>query len=281
MEVIDTGNSSLNEKSEDQKLKDELLMHELKSRETRNKMFGGIILIGLGIVFLARQMGVSLPHWMFNWPVLLMIIGLFLGVKDSFQKVNWLIVTFIGFMFFLRDIMPEFNLFPYLWPVGLILVGMFIILKPTSLFGNKYSKWKANNYAGDNRYEYDATSDTTTNASISDDYLDTSAVFGSVKRSVISKTFKGGEVNCVFGGGEINLTQADIQGVVRLELNAVFGGMRLIVPSNWEVKSELTAVFGSAEDKRMYNPNRINSTEKLLILEGNAVFGGIEILSFA
>ena len=190
-------------------------------------------------------------------------------------------MTFIGFMFFLRDIMPEFNLFPYLWPVGLILVGMFIILKPTSLFGNKYSKWKANNYAGDNRYEYDATSDTTTNASISDDYLDTSAVFGSIKRSVISKTFKGGEVNCVFGGGEINLTQADIQGVVRLELNAVFGGMRLIVPSNWEVKSELTAVFGSAEDKRMYNPNRINSTEKLLILEGNAVFGGIEILSFA
>ena len=86
MEVIDKGNSSLNEKSEDQKLKDELLMHELKSRETRNKMFGGIILIGLGIVFLARQMGVSLPHWMFNWPVLLMIIGCFSVLKIRFKK---------------------------------------------------------------------------------------------------------------------------------------------------------------------------------------------------
>jgi hypothetical protein len=114
----------------------------------------------------------------------------------------------------------------------------------------------------------------------SEDYLDVSAVFGTVTRNVISKNFKGGEVNAVFGGAEINLSQADFEGVVELELNQVFGGTKLIVPANWKIHSEQSAVFGGIEDKRPVQPVSSVAENKVLKLKGDCVFGGIEIRSY-
>ena len=58
------------------------------------------------------------------------------------------------------------------------------------------------------------------------------------------------------GGTEINLMKADIQQPIVLEVNNVFGGAKLIVPSNWNVKNEVTAVFGGIEDKRTISTGR-------------------------
>ena len=60
---------------------------------------------------------------------------------------------------------------------------------------------------------------------------------------------------------------------------AVFGGVKLIVPPHWEIKSSLDSVFGSVEDKRTIYKD-VNSEGKILVLKGAAVFGGIEIKSF-
>jgi predicted membrane protein len=85
----------------------------------------------------------------------------------------------------------------------------------------------------------------------SEDYLDTVAVFGGVRKNVTSKDFKGGEVVCVLGGAEINLSQSIINGQASLELVNVLGGTKLIVPPHWEIKSEVVAIFGGIEDKRI------------------------------
>jgi len=37
----------------------------------------GIILVAVGSVFLAKQMGTVFPNWLFTWPVLLIVIGFF------------------------------------------------------------------------------------------------------------------------------------------------------------------------------------------------------------
>ena len=113
-----------------------------------------------------------------------------------------------------------------------------------------------------------------------DDYFEINSVFGSVKKNIVSKNFRGGEVNAVFGGAELNLSQADIVQSADLEINTVFGGMRLIVPQHWEIKSELNAVMGSVEDKRPIQVKTTTDTSKILILRGSAVFGGIEINCF-
>ena len=96
---------------------------------------------------------------------------------------------------------------------------------------------------------------------------------------MFSKNFQGGDVTCFMGGAEIDLTQADVQGKAVIDATAVFGGVKIIVPSNWDVKVENTAAFGSVDDKRRAG-NFIPDTTKLLVITGTAVFGGIEITNY-
>ena len=86
-------------------------------------------------------------------------------------------------------------------------------------------------------------------------------------------------MNLVFGGGELNLSQADINGTATLEVNVVLGGARLVVPANWMIKSELSSVMGSVDDKRQINTGVSHDPNKVLRLEGNVCMGGIEIIS--
>jgi predicted membrane protein len=106
--------------------------------------------------------------------------------------------------------------------------------------------------------------------------IEINVAFGSVKKIILSKNFKGGEINCFMGCSEINLMKADIQKPITLEVNTVFGGAKLIIPSNWDVKNEVTAVFGGIEDKRIINSG-ITDPQKIIVLKGTCVFGGIEI----
>ena len=53
-----------------------------------------------------------------------------------------------------------------------------------------------------------------------------------------------------------------------------------MVPPNWEVRSESVAVFAGIEDKRNLLPGSRFDPNKVLIIKGTSVFGGIEIKSF-
>lgn len=85
--------------------------------------------------------------------------------------------------------------------------------------------------------------------------------------------FKGGDIVNIFGGTELNLTQADITGKVTIEITTIFGGTKLIVPANWEVKSEAVTIFGGLEDKRSASVMNSNG-DKVLVLKGTVIFGG-------
>ncbi len=237
----------------------------------RGKIFGGLLIVAVGCLFLGREMGMDFPRWLISWKTFLIAIGLFIGVKHSFRGTGWMIPILIGSAFLIRDQYHVYQFSHYVWPVAIIVVGIFVLLKPfkgREHYRRKYQrnlKWKRD-------FEFSSSGD-------KDDYIDASAVFGSMKKNIISKNFKGGEVNSVFGGSEINLSQADISGTVEMEVNSVFGGTKLIVPPNWEINSKLDTVFGSVEDKRAIYKD-ISPEGKTLVLKGAAVFGGIEIKSF-
>jgi hypothetical protein len=112
----------------------------------------------------------------------------------------------------------------------------------------------------------------------SEDFLDATNIFGGTHRKVVTKNFKGGDVTTFMGGTEINLSQAEINGIVVLDVTQVMGGTKIIVPAHWEVRSEISAVFAGFEDKRQ-QPVAINP-DKVLILKGASVFGGIELRNF-
>jgi hypothetical protein len=102
------------------------------------------------------------------------------------------------------------------------------------------------------------------------------AVFGGVERHISAQDFHGAQCTAVFGACKIDLRDAQMQGnEATLETYAVFGGVEIRIPEDWEVVNRSTAIFGGIGDQRRHAPTGPDT--KTLILEGAAVFGGVQI----
>jgi len=222
------------------------------------RSFAGLVLVIIGGVLLSRQLGLDVPEWAITWEMFLIALGVYFGARRSFQPGGWVVLILIGTVFLLRDFYPEILIWHYIWPVAIILAGLWMILKPRKTKRN-WDQWRAEPDSADNMVEVNS-------------------VFGGTKRKVLSKDFKGGEINTVFGGNDLDFSQADINGSATLEVNVVFGGVKLIVPAHWQIKSEVDCVFGSVEDKR--KDSAVATENKTLVLKGGVVFGSIEIKSY-
>lgn len=245
-----------------------------ENARNRGRILAGIFLVLAGIIFIIDEANIfKFPEWFFSWKMFLIVLGIIVGVKHNFQKLSWIVLISIGSIGLIgQDFFPNFNIENYLWPIVLVIIGMIFIIKPKRSF---HPSWHQH-WMNRNKFKQDFTSTSTT----SEDYIDYNVVFGGIKKNVFSKDFKGGEINNVFGGSEINLTQADFTGTIRLEINNVFGGTKLIIPPHWQVKSELTTVMGGIEDRRTIQPSTSIAADKIIILEGNTFFGGIDIRNF-
>jgi predicted membrane protein len=107
-----------------------------------------------------------------------------------------------------------------------------------------------------------------------EDEINEVAIFSPLEKEVVSEHFKGGKVVFAFAGGEIDLRRAKAAGkTVDLDIAAVFGGARIIIPKEWTVNaSKNAAIFGGVS-----NETEKGSGEVILNLKGAAIFGGLEI----
>jgi len=237
----------------------------------------GVFILLIGVAALIKATVTDLPTWVFSWQSFLILLGLFIGVKHGFRGGAWFILILIGGAFLIPEIYPEITIRRYIWPVALILVGFFIILRRSGRGWNGYSDDEKKN-PGPGPGVGDAT---TVNEAFDskEDFIHATSVFGGTKKNIISKNFRGGDLVSVFGGTEIDLSRADLNGTASLDLTTIFGGTKLIVPANWEVKSEAAVIFGGIEDKRpvVASPE---GTPKRLLLKGTIMFGGVDIKSY-
>ncbi|MDI1353858.1 MAG: DUF5668 domain-containing protein [bacterium] len=253
----------------------EQLAREWDKKHRRGKMMGGLLVVAAGVLFLARELGAELPYWIFSWKIFLIGIGLVMMVKHGFSRVGWIIPILIGGTFLISDLFPALALKPILWPSLLIVIGLFIMFKPRRKFKHMHwQKWQS-------RYGRHQDMCQPQGSSTTENFLDSTSVMGGVKKNILSKNFKGGNITNVFGGAEINLMQADFEGKITLEVTQLFGGTKLIIPSNWVIHTtEMVAVFGSIEDKRPMQQQASSDQTKILVLSGVTIFGGISITSY-
>lgn len=250
------------------------------------KVMAGLLLIVIGLVILATKLNFFfLPGWFFSWEMLLIVLGLFIGFKHNFRKPAWLVLVIIGTVFLLEDLVPGVNFKFYFWPILLISIGLWVMLKPKGPRANymppSQPQQPINDYtegATEPTYQDEGFNVFGSDAS-TEDYVDATAIFGGVKKNIISKNFRGGEVVSVFGGTELNMSQADLQQPAVLEATQIFGGTTLIVPAHWEVKSEAVAILGGIDDKRPVMPGGYDPN-KVLIIKGTSLFGGLQIKSY-
>lgn len=243
------------------------------------RIVGGLILVAVGAVLLLRNIGILFPHWLFSWPMILILVGIYSGFKHQFRNNSWIILIAIGGFFLFDRFIPELGLEPYFWPVLIIVIGVLFILRPKR-FGRFNGNSNDSGTISDDGFNQ-LSQQTYSGATLWDnDYLRINSIFSGVNRTIVSKDFKGGKISCVFGGTNIDLTQADIQGEAVLRFEIIFGGAKLIVPPHFIVINEIDGAFHGVDDKRKYNATTNSSPDKKIILRGSVLFGGIEIKSY-
>lgn len=228
----------------------------------------GIFLIGGGLLFLAYKMGAPFPAWVFTWPTALIALGFYLGIKHSFRNFSWIALIGLGSFLLYDQQVPDLRLKNYLWPIFIIILGITFLFRDRNRRPKK--DYSQTNWTGQNIVHENTEDD--------GEYINSSNVFGGTKKKIISKDFRGGKISCFFGGTEIDLTQADIQSTVVLEISQAFGGTKLVIPPHWKLKIEVTSFFAGMEDKRSVAAN-VDPT-KILVITGSSVFAGIEITSY-
>lgn len=216
----------------------------------------GLILVLIGAFLVIDNFNFfphAIRHIFFSWEMILIVLGvILLATKEN--KTTGLILVLIGGFFIIPDIFyVPFELRRLFWPAIFILVGLAILFRRSQ--HNKDLEGR--------------------------DYIDELSIFGGSDKLITSKDFKGGKVTYIFGGSTINLTQSELsKGRSVIDVLAMFGGGKFIVPKDWDVKIEITSIFGGFSDKRLTDPNLVYDPGKQLVLKGFVIFGGGEVKSY-
>src|SRR5215212_960394 len=96
----------------------------------RGRIWTGILFLLIGGVALLKSFRYPIPDWLFNWQSLLIVIGLFIGIKHKFRGGAWFIMILVGAAFLLNDYVLLGDLDKQIWPIVLIGMGVFFIFRP-------------------------------------------------------------------------------------------------------------------------------------------------------
>ena len=100
-------------------------------------------------------------------------------------------------------------------------------------------------------------------------------VFSSSVRYITCQNLQRGKIENVFSSTAIYFDNAKLcNGYATVKIESVFGKTTLYVPSDWRIDFRTTRVFGGVTEKGSAS----GASGNCLVLEGEAVFGNIEII---
>jgi predicted membrane protein len=208
----------------------------------------GVGLLGLGVTLTLDNMGLvdagRILPW---WPVLLVLLG-----ASHVLQGRWFggsIWALVGAALLAGNLdLVDFSLLD-LWPLLLVLVG-----------GNLL--W------GVVRGRRVADAETA-------DTFSATAVLGGVTRKIVAREFAGGSATAFMGGCDIDLTACESAGPpADIHAFALWGGVEIRVPEDWEVRVEGTALLGAFEDTTR---RPADTGDRKVLVRGMAIMGGVEV----
>jgi predicted membrane protein len=237
----------------------EQMRRRMEPQNRGTSMWPGVVLVMVGTVILLGHMGViSMDRvWRF-WPVLIIAVGAVRFV-DGCNRFSSVMVMLVGALFLLGNLGYFRFSWAELWPVVLIAAGLAMI-------------W--------GRMNIPLLPSGTSASGGGPKTVTATAMFGGVERRIDMNNFTGGTVSATFGGVELDFRGADIEGEQAvLYVDAVFGGIEIVVPERWSVVYEGQSIFGGYNDEtRPALPDVPGAAaKKRLILRGQAMFGGITV----
>ena len=214
-------------------------------------LVGGIILAGIGVVLLLQNLGIpyfdDLERY---WPVILIAVGVAQAARSMGMggKVWGGAVAAVGIVFLLSNFgIIHGNVWRFLWPGVLIMVGLAMLARSID----------QQNYGGPPPPAPGATAQSA--RSMAED----------IKNKIIS------DIHTRVGAGKSGSSTGWSGGASPNHLNewAVFGGTRRRIDSQDFQGGEAFAMFGGVE----IDLRRAATTRDEIIIEVNAIFGGVEV----
>jgi predicted membrane protein len=236
-----------------------------------SRSFVGVLLVGMGVLFLLDNLRIIEARYFFRtfWPLLIVVWG---GARLMFGRggeriAGAIALSFGGLLLGNRLFGWNLNVMGLFWPLILIALGLSMFFRPSH-------RWPPTIPPGGGLGPLpgDGGSGGAPDQSAS---LSESAIMAGVKRRNVSQAFRGGIITTVMGSVEVDLRDCRPAGdSTRIEIQVVMGQVMLRVPRDWAVESHVSAFMGNVEDR---SDRPIGASSKLLVLEGSAFMGNVEI----
>ncbi len=220
----------------------------------------GIVIIAVGTIMLLDNLGIVQARDFWDYaPLLLVAVGLTKILEGQARPAGLLfggLLSAAGTLWFLENIdVLRFDR-RLIWPV--IIIGFGVIHLVRAL----------------DRQRCVNTGEVPT---VGESQVNMWAVFGGSKRIIDTQDFRSGDMFAVFGGVEADFRPARIVDAASLDANALFGGVEIKVPMNWNVVLRGSGIFGGYEDKTIHPAADSPVPAPKLVVTGFAVFGGVSV----
>jgi predicted membrane protein len=231
---------------------------------TNSKNWLGIILVILGALFLFDNYGLfwfNIHPFIFGWHSIFLLLGIVLVVNHKNSVFGYILLG-VGIIGVLKHSF-FFNIdFEDFWPLILFALGLWLILSRRER--------QINNV----KFTMPGNEKTSADSSVFDT-IDEVCVFNNVRKTINSTNFKGGTITSIFGSVKLDLTSAKLApGENNLEINNIFGAVKIRVPQDWRVLVNVSAIFGGFDDKRFGGIFKTEESQGILVIKGTTIFGG-------
>jgi predicted membrane protein len=254
----------------------------MELRKSDKRFYFGVILIAVGVILILERLNLipeSLADMLISWQMLLIGIGVLSLIGGN--RIAGTILIVIGGTF----MVPELITVPHevrriYWPMILVIIGIVILLRQRDQhkIGTTNDRFVNIPNPGGDPSSAESSSASFNSFNTFDDFV----IFGGREIFVNSQNLAGGKATSIFGGIEFDLRKAGLQpGGAIIDCVSVFGGCGFKIPMDWNVRNEVTTIFGAFTDKRgeTYS-DRYYDPSKTLVIKGVSLFGGIEVKHF-
>lgn len=251
----------------------------MEQRKSDKRFYFGVILIGMGLVLILEKLNLipdSVVDVLISFPMLLIVIGSFSYIGGNMRAGILLMVA--GGLFLIPRFLDDESerlLRNITFPLLLVALGMVLLLRQRNGINN--SRFNLNFHKSNPAEpEMEIINDTSHNTF--DDFV----IFGGREIFINSQAFAGGKATSIFGGMEFDLRKATMgPGGAVIDCVSVFGGCGFKIPMDWNVRNEVTTLFGAFTDKRGETFNeRYYDPSKTVVIKGVSIFGGVEVKHF-
>jgi hypothetical protein len=222
-----------------------------RQRTLTSQLLLGALIVLVGVVLLTETTGLVDTAFLVEYiPSLFVVLGVYALVRSGFRSIfGPLVVIVIAGVWQLTTLgVVEGADVVDFWPVFVILFGLSLVL---SQFRSPPATAGSSHVTG-------------------------FGIFGGSERRVTTQTFTGGNLTAIFGGTGLDLREAGIaQRPAHVSAIALFGGVEVTVPEEWNVEMDVLPLFGGASDERTRSERTHEETD--LVVTGLAAFGGVEV----